>query len=77
MTTDKSNAGSTKTDGSRPRKLDFDNQGPYVPANESPLEFSIKAVLLGLAFGLLIGSGMKRNASRNEPSASFRSPWLR
>ena len=29
---------------------------PYVPATQSPAEFTLKAVLLGAAFGLLFGA---------------------
>ena len=29
---------------------------PYIPASQSPREFTIKAILLGSAFGLLFGA---------------------
>jgi putative OPT family oligopeptide transporter len=29
---------------------------PYVPASESPAEFTLKAVLLGMVFGLIFGA---------------------
>lgn len=42
--------------GTSKRTLDYDRFGPYVRADESPLEFSIKAILMGALFGVLFGA---------------------
>ena len=40
----------------RPEQRDSAAFQPYVPASQSPAEFTIRAVLLGMVFGLIFGA---------------------